>query len=223
MPIPVPIPSGAYVMDDATSAAAEAFVATIAQIFRSGTTGATINTPPTLFPDGTNPAIDPGTGQPYLVPLVIDTAEEQLFYRQLAIAVATAAGSIVVPPTPTPQLVLFDATCPSGVVVGDLVRISSAGHVALTDITSVTLMPAVGVVKAKASSTECTVQTHGYVQGIFSGLTAGLSYYVSRASKVGPLPIPTAGETLYWQAVGVALDATTLILIPSMSTSRITG
>jgi hypothetical protein len=225
MPIPVSLPSGALAIDDTISATAEAFVAAIGQVFRSGTSGATLNTPPTLFPDGTNPAIDPGSGQPYLASLVISTPEQQLFFRQLAVAIASAIGSGGGggPPPITVQLVQFDALCPSTVAVGDLVRVASAGHVAKTDITDIASLPAIGVVTAKATTTSCTVQTHGIVAGLFTGLTPGLLYYVARDSTLGPLPVPTSGETLFWQAVGVALDPTSLVFTPSLTLSRVVG
>jgi hypothetical protein len=225
MPIPVPLPVGALAIDDTISATAEAFVAAIGQVLRSGTSGATLNTPPTLFPDGTNPGIDPGTGQPYLASLVISTPEQQLFYRQMGAAIAAAIGSGGGggPPPITVQLVQFDALCPSTVAVGDLVRVASAGHVDITDITDITKLPAIGIVTAKATTTSCTVQTHGIVSGIFTGLTPGLLYYVALDSTLGPIPVPTTGQVLFWQAVGVALDTTSLVLSPSFSLTRVVG
>lgn len=225
MPIPVLLPPGAQPIDNGISATAESFVAVIGRIFRSGTTGATLNTPPTLFPDGENPGIDPATGAPYLAPLIISTPEQQLFFRQLAIAIITAIGSgggggggatFV-------DLVQFEAICPSGIAVGDLVRITIAGHVDRANPANISLMPVIGVVTAKATSTSCTVQTHGLVQGIYSGLAAGQMYYVGRTSSISPLPTPNPGEVLFWQAVGVALDPTTLILTPSLTMSRVAG
>jgi hypothetical protein len=225
MPIPVSLPVGALVIDDAIATTAEAFVAAIGQVFRSGTTGATLNTPPTLFPDGTNPAIDPGTGRPYLASLVISTPEQQLYFRQLGAAIATAigAGSGGGPPPITVQLVQFDALCPSTVAVGDLVRVVSSGHVDKTDILDIASLPAIGIVTAKATTTNCTVQTHGIVSGLFTGLTPGLLYYVARNSTLGAIPVPTSGEILFWQAVGVALTPTSLIFTPSLTLSRVVG
>jgi len=92
MAIPVPIPSGALPITDPDTARAEALVAVIAQIFKSGTSGGTpaIGTPATILSDGLNPIIDPLTGLPKISPLVIDTPQAQLFYRQLGLALATA-------------------------------------------------------------------------------------------------------------------------------------
>lgn len=79
MPIPVPIPPGALAITDADSARAEALVAAIAQIIQYGTTGATVNTPGTTVPSGPNQA---------LVPVVLSTPEQQLYQRQVAVAMA---------------------------------------------------------------------------------------------------------------------------------------
>ena len=92
MAIPVPIPSGALPVTDADTARAEALVAVITQIFKSGTSGGTpaIRTPATLFSSGVNPPIDPLTGQPEISSLVLSTPQDQLFYRQFALALAKA-------------------------------------------------------------------------------------------------------------------------------------
>lgn len=103
MPIPVPIPSGARAITEAENSAAEAFVEAVAQIFEHGTQGATIVTPATLYPDGPDPEHDGLTGKPRLKPLIIDTPEKQLYYRQLALAIVqtiTGPGGAVGPPGP---------------------------------------------------------------------------------------------------------------------------
>jgi hypothetical protein len=92
MAIPVPIPSGALPVTDADTARAEALVAVLAQIIKNGTSGGTANirTPATLIPDGLNPGIDPATGLPRLTSVSLATPQEQLFYRQLALALSQA-------------------------------------------------------------------------------------------------------------------------------------
>jgi hypothetical protein len=91
MPIPVPIPAGPLVVTDADIARAEDLLAKIAQVLRSGTTGGLVTTGPTLVPDSSNPAVDPATVPP--VPLLLDSAEKQLYFRQLAHAIVLVAGS----------------------------------------------------------------------------------------------------------------------------------
>jgi hypothetical protein len=88
MPIPVPIPAGPLLVTDQDVQRAEAILKALAQLMGYGSTGASPTTPPSLIPSGTNPPIDPATGKPKVVPFLLDTAEKQLLYRQLAIAVA---------------------------------------------------------------------------------------------------------------------------------------
>ena len=89
MAIPVPIPTGPRVITDAATEQAEAFVAAIAQIFKYGTTGSSLNTPATLYVDGSNVVLD-SSGNPVLQPLVVSTPEQQLYFRQLALAITVA-------------------------------------------------------------------------------------------------------------------------------------
>lgn len=91
MPKTILIPNGKFHIDDDVAARADLFVEAITQIFKFGTVGATVpedNAPATLYPDGANPEYDPLTGLPKLKPLVVDTGEKQLYYRQLAMALA---------------------------------------------------------------------------------------------------------------------------------------
>jgi hypothetical protein len=91
--IPVTIPSGPLPVDQDTTDKAELIVARVAQVFEYGTTGISPVTPATLTPDGTDPLIDHLTGRPKLKPLVIDTPQQQLYYRQLATALVTVLGA----------------------------------------------------------------------------------------------------------------------------------
>lgn len=88
MAIPVPIPVGALAITDVETTKAEELVAALIQIVQSGTSGGTpaIRTPALILPPGINPPIDPGTGQPLLTTLAIDSPQAQLLYRQLVVA-----------------------------------------------------------------------------------------------------------------------------------------
>lgn len=90
MPIPVPIPAAPLPVTDADVVRVEALLAAFAQVMQYGTTGATLNTPQMLVPDGINPPIDTLTGKPKVVPFKLDTAEKQLMYRQLFSALTQA-------------------------------------------------------------------------------------------------------------------------------------
>jgi hypothetical protein len=93
MPIPVPIASGPYPITDPQNATAEALLEAFAQLVEYGTSGATLTTPPLTVPDGPNPVIDPITLKPKVVPVVLDTASKQLFYRHFALAIAAVITS----------------------------------------------------------------------------------------------------------------------------------
>lgn len=81
MTIPVPIPSLPVTISDADTARAEGLLQEFIQIVARGTSGGTpaLQTPASLVPDNPNPTS--------LVPLLLDSPEKQLLWRQLALAV----------------------------------------------------------------------------------------------------------------------------------------
>lgn len=120
MAIPVPIPVGALPVTDPDTVRAESLVAAITQIFKNGTSGGTlaIGTPATIIPPGANPPIDPATGKPLLETLTLDTPQAQLFYRQLALAMAKIVpGWTSSPPSPVVANLVFNEV-PVGAVNG---------------------------------------------------------------------------------------------------------
>lgn len=100
MPIPVAIPAGAKTIDDTITALAEQWLAVFIQIVKSGTSGAAVNTPASTVSDQ-----NAGTASP----VVLDTPEKQLFYRQLMVALGSTylkrASSEVVGTTANPSSV----------------------------------------------------------------------------------------------------------------------
>lgn len=102
-------------------------------------------------------------------------------------------------------------TYTSGVLLSlrDLVYVSATDDVARADASNSAKMPAIGLVVAidLATARPYTVQFTGEVGG-FSGLTPGFAYY---ASDTTPGAI-THAIGLIDQVVGIAKDATTLIL-----------
>jgi len=117
----------------------------------------------------------------------------------------------------------FTGACPSDVQVGDFVYVAGAGRsVSKVDVFDFAKLPAIGCVTLKAAPTACVVQTAGLVSGLFSGLHIGATYYLGADGRpyLGP-PTPTSGASLFLQAVGVALDDSTLILSPSLTVVRI--
>jgi hypothetical protein len=97
------------------------------------------------------------------------------------------------------------------VIVGDLVMMGTDGIAVPASALNPELLPAMGVVIAKPTSTTAQVQSSGTVD-VYSDLTEGQNYFVGTYG-LNPLP-PTAtpGRKLYTQKVGIAINATTLLL-----------
>lgn len=79
MPIPVPITPGPLPITDDVTARAEQWLAAFVRAVEYGTTGASLNSPPWTVDDK-------NTGT--VTPVVLDTAEKQIYYRQWMIALA---------------------------------------------------------------------------------------------------------------------------------------
>lgn len=212
---PVPVPGGPLSIDDTDIALAEAFVAAIAQIMQSGTTGGAGT--------GASASIYPITVDGVPVAVSVGTKEQQLFYRQLGIAIAKSMALGATLNVNSGGPITFPATCDSAAVVGDLVYVSAASMVRGVDYTDPSKMPAVGCIVSKQSTTTCTVQTAGVLSGVYSGLAPGSMYYTGPGQRPVLLPAPSVGQTLYLQALGVALDASTLVISPSMTLTRVRG
>jgi hypothetical protein len=103
-------------------------------------------------------------------------------------------------------------------VVGDLViAIPGGGIPSMTRANAEDpgSMPVTGVIVSKESPTEATVQFSGPVDGIYTGLTQGQTYFVGangRPTLTPPEP-PFAGVALV-QPIGVALTSSILMLSP---------
>lgn len=115
----------------------------------------------------------------------------------------------------------FPATCLSGDLAGDCVRISGgvvagAPQVRKVDISSYTGMPAVGIITVKTSATTCLVAYFGGLQS--TGLTPGATYFVGADGR--PTNIRPVGPA-FIQIVGVALFETVLMLNPSMNMTKV--
>lgn len=112
----------------------------------------------------------------------------------------------------------FTANYELGVVLNSLVYITGTGTVALADASSTATMPARGVVSAidYPAAGQALVVQQGEVP-TFAGLTPGATYVASTTpgeilpEGSGDPAFPSAsGEVI--QTVGVALNATTLIV-----------
>ena len=109
---------------------------------------------------------------------------------------------------------LFSAACTAGVGVGDFVRLTGnpGPEVEPADAYLQTKIPCVGVVVDKPTSTSCSVRTLGPAS-VFAGLTPGKVYWLNATGTIQSSP-PAAplGTIRYAQAIGYALDATTLMV-----------
>lgn len=135
MPIPVPIPPGPLVINDTVSARGEAFLAAFIQAVAAGTAGATINTPASTLANENSGATSP---------VLIDTPEKQIFFRQEMIALASVlltkpsgevAGSTSDPTTASGSFSVIPDMSLSLVTTGNnvLVQFSSSFNVNAAD------------------------------------------------------------------------------------------
>lgn len=108
--------------------------------------------------------------------------------------------------------VVGEYTCLAGDAVGDVVYVSAANTVAKADADDAAKRPAIGVIvyKKTSTATTCKVAFMGEVD-VFTSLTAGATYYLSNTAggKTATAPTPNA------QPIGIAKNATTLVLLPS--------
>lgn len=112
---------------------------------------------------------------------------------------------------------LFPADCVATDSAGAAVRItgpyvSGVAQVTTCDISSAGGYPAVGVIQYKTSVTRCFVRAQGPIAGYVT-LVPGATYFVGFDGfpALAPLPSSPSGHAAV-QALGVALDATTLQL-----------
>lgn len=92
------------------------------------------------------------------------------------------------------------------------VYISGNGSVGLA-VASNTSQYAIGLVFEVTDATNCRVITSGLLGGFSSGMTAGTKYYLS-ASTAGALTTTRPTGSNYGQLVGIAYNATDLLVLP---------
>lgn len=220
MPNPVPVLTSPVALTDEENTKIEAFVTTLLQVFRSGSTGLSnplLNTDATIYSQSPNQDA---------AAMVLASRAQQLFFRQLGVALAKNFTGGGTDPTPQPGTgVTFEGVCLATDQVGDFVYMAGAGLTTrLADPSDLMKIPAVGCIVSKPTSTSGVVQTSGVVSGVFAGLTPGRPVYVDRTGRaVSPAPTPDVGESLFIQAVGIALDSNLLLLVPSTTLVRVHG
>lgn len=104
-------------------------------------------------------------------------------------------------------------SCPSGVSVGDAVYIDTDDTVNKAFAGAVGQTPdAIGIVLAKPSSITCRVLGKGLSGAIFSGLTTGLTYYVSDSIAGAITSTAPTSSGAKVQEVGQAASTTRLFI-----------
>ena len=136
------------------------------------------------------------------------------------VARAEEPGIIVTPGAGTTTNVIT-ASCTATDLVGDIVRVQDTGSITRASIHSWQGLPAVGCVLSKATDTSCVVQLSGTVGG-YTSLTPGKMHFIGEDGRpIYPRPVPEPGTGIFIQAIGVALNPTTLILNPSMTVFKV--
>lgn len=207
MPIPVTIPAGKLSLTDAEQTEAEAFLAILAQVVRSGTTGSSVDTPPTaLVPP--NAPTDPATGLPQVEYLTLDSPDKQLFFRQLAVAASKvwSPSNIIIPP-PAPYLAQTYTS--AGVSRGDAVVLSASGTADSGSNGSDAGALIIGLAMADADpGTTVSVLAIGTFYGVLSGATFGTEYFLGPTGQ--PVLFNTLSQGQRLVRLGIARSPTDL-------------
>lgn len=128
-------------------------------------------------------------------------------------------------PAGTPEIIL-DANCLTTDSVGDVVyatgdRVGGKYQVSKVDIDNADIRKAIayGIITAKATTTDCTVQAGGVIDGTFSGFTPGRRLFVQTDATLSESPpgYPGAGtrvvqEFAYIPAADVMIVAPKIVM-----------
>ena len=207
MPNPVPFPPVPLPLSELDSLHVEAFVAAFAQVVAAGSIGSLVKTPPSLLHPSNSP---PGT----VVPMMLDSLSKQLMFRQIAAALVNTLAK---------DDSSFTAACPVDLVPGDLVAASPGipNTVQRAHADDTLGLPGIGCIIFKPTTLTCVVKTQGVIPGIYVGLVPGAKYFLGPLGGVVPAqPVPPFGVTYTIQPIGVALDLVTMLLMPSLATTR---
>jgi hypothetical protein len=116
-------------------------------------------------------------------------------------------------------MIVDTVACNADVAVGDAVALE--GEIAVKALaTSLSTMPAVGIVVEKPSATTCKINTEGFQD--FSGLVAGDTYYVSETTAGAITNTPPSTPGSYQQTIGVAHTPTKLYVAIDYTLAKVT-
>lgn len=123
---------------------------------------------------------------------------------------------------------IVQANCVASDAIGDCIissgsRISGLYQVTKIDPRIVTSGPSWGIIVSKSSSTFCTVQMFGILDGVYTGLVVGKIQWVGLNGKlhddnstITPLP---AGK-VFVQQMGLAISSDVVLLSPEQPIVR---
>jgi hypothetical protein len=120
-------------------------------------------------------------------------------------------------PPVSPYALLAGTTpfnCLASMVVGDFVYLEGADLLGPAHAASLNTMPCLGVIAEKPTATTAIVQ-YGGDASMFAGLVPDTTYYISPTNpgRIQPsLPVGIPGQSVVLQRVGIARNATTLVL-----------
>lgn len=102
-------------------------------------------------------------------------------------------------------------SCPSSLVIGDVVYLSSPNSVDIADADNSSAQPLIGLVSNKISPTSAEIMYHGELDA-FVGLVTGATYYLDiNPGFITNNPPSTLGSII--QRVGFAKNTTTLVVM----------
>jgi hypothetical protein len=112
----------------------------------------------------------------------------------------------------------FYATCAATDALGAAVYANTTlAYVSTADASN--LMPVVGFIVSKASSTACTVQRYGESSLVFAGLETGKRYFLASSGGITTPPFP--GDSVeFVQQVGTAISSNKLFIQPTGTVIR---
>jgi len=127
---------------------------------------------------------------------------------------------------PRSERILGRANCLATDDVGDCVRITGTKvgnrfQVTKVDPANSGEDQAVGIIVRKDDPTNCIVQFHGPMRGVYTGLTPGKRYWVGSDSRLTlTIGTPAVGGIFYLQFMGVATDDQEVLVDPHVPTKR---
>lgn len=188
MPNPIAsVPSSPLPIDATVNAAAEAFVSTLLQVFEQGTSGLSST-------ENTDPSYQQLDGAGAVGPVLLRSREQQLFFRQLGVAIATNFANLSVS---VPEPYFAQTFTSAGVARGDVVVLVGEGVVGpgscITDLGAMVL----GVAKeAAAAGDPVSVVLFGSFFDILTDAVVKTEYFLGPAGSLVLFDTLTPGQRI---------------------------